>query len=254
MNCGEILKQIEESPIILIGIGNELQVKPELLEEKAISVQYAEKLCRLRKQEDSETLSRYRRAYEALLRLVREKDYFIVTTNTDAMLEHMGFDSARIVSPCGSVCRMQCEDDSHGVWEIEEALLAGGALSCSVCHKPGILNVVTNKPYNESGYQGQWELYTRWLQRTINRRLVLLELGEGFETPTVIRWPFEKIAYINQKSALIRVNHSLPQLSGEIRERGISVKEDSLDFLEQMSELLNDGFCDKIGADERTKE
>lgn len=240
MKYQEILKQIKESPILLIGIGNELQIKAELTGEAADSAAYARKLCQLTGQEEGrQVLKKYLDAYEVIRKLAEGKDYFIVTTNTDGMAERLGFDTDRIVSPCGSVYRMQCEEQEHGVWSIEEALQEEKELLCPVCKRPGKLNIIRNKPYNESGYLKQWEVYTKWLQRTINRKIFLLELGEGFETPTVIRWPFEKIAFINQKSGFARVNGRLPQVSEDLKERAFSVKENSLDFLYQISELLN---------------
>ncbi|MBO5278763.1 MAG: hypothetical protein J6B06_04660 [Lachnospiraceae bacterium] len=240
MKYQEIVNKIKESPILLIGIGNELQIKAELTGEAVDSVEYARKLCQLAGQgEEGTVLKQYLDAYETIRRLTDGKDYFIVTTNIDGMVERMGFDTERIVSPCGSVYRMQCEEQEHGVWNIEEALKGEKALLCPVCGKPGKLNIVRNKPYNESGYLKQWEAYTRWLQKTINRKIFLLELGEDFETPTVIRWPFEKIAFINQKSAFARVNSRLPQISEDVKERAFSVKESSIDFLYQISELLN---------------
>lgn len=235
----EIVKQIKESPILLIGIGKELQVKAELTGEAEDSVAYAKKLLQMRSQKKEEMpLQKYIDAYEAIRKITEGKDYFIVTTNTDGMLEKMGFDVERTVSPCGSVYRMQCEEQEHGVWSIEQDLKEGKALLCPICGKQGSLNIVKNKPYNEAGYLKQWESYTKWLQRTINRQIILLELGENFETPTVIRWPFEKIAFINQKSRFVRVNSRLPQISEDVKERAFSIKEDSLDFLYQISELL----------------
>lgn len=240
MEYQEIAKHIEESPAILIGIGNELQIKPELVGADSISEAYVRELCRIAKRKETrEAVKPYLAAYEVIKRLTEGKNYFIVTTNTDGMLEHTGFDRDRIVSPCGSVFRMQCGDLAHGVWEIEEKLANGESLCCPVCRQSGSFNIISNKPYNEAGYLGQWEKYTGWLQRTINRKLFLLELGEGFETPTVIRWAFEKIAYINQKSVFVRVNRMLPQMSYEIKERAYSVKEDSISFLGKISELLN---------------
>lgn len=240
MEYQEIFNQIKESPILLIGIGNELLVKGEHLEKDMASLSYAKEVARLQHQENRESLREYVQAYEVIRKLTEGKDYFIVTTNTDGMLEQMGFDPERIVTPCGSIYRMQCEDMSHGVWDIEQDLLKDGEFCCPVCHKPGKLNHIKNKPYNEAGYQQQWAVYTRWLQRTINRKIFLLELGEGFETPTVIRWPFEKIAFINQKSAFARVNATLPQLTEEMQERAFSIKNDSMSFLRQISELLNE--------------
>ena len=68
------------------------------------------------------------------------------------------------------------------------------------------------------------ELYfTKWLQGTLNRNLVILELGVGMELPQLIRFPFDKVAYFNQKSCLYRVHSHLYQMTEEIKERGYSV-------------------------------
>lgn len=231
MKYEEIVQKINECPILLIGIGRELKVNAEKLGVEPDTAAYAERMSRLLEQDEEQLMVPYREAYETIKKLTEKKDYFIVTTNTDGMLERMGFQPERIVSPCGSVYRMQCENPEHGVWEKDTA--------CPVCGKHGVLNIVKNKPYNENGYLKQWESYTRWLQRTINRNIFILELGEDFETPTVIRWPFEKIAFINQKAAFARVNSRLPQISEEIKERAFSVNEDSMQFLDKISQLLN---------------
>ncbi len=232
MEYQEIVDQIKNNPILLIGIGKELQIKPELFGEKEISVSYAEKMIRLNQQEIGEPLKIYRDAYISLRELIEGKDYFLVTTNVDGMLEHTGFDKKRIVAPCGSIYYMQCEDSSHGIWNIKEDILQGKELCCPICGKQGILNIVDNKPYNEMGYLKQWEAYTNWLKKTINKDLFILELGEGFENPTVIRWPFEKIAFLNQKSKFARVNQRFPQMG--IKERTYSIKEDSISFLNKI--------------------
>lgn len=80
----------------------------------------------------------------------------------------------------------------------------------------------------------QWNAYLNWLTSTLNHRLCILELGVGFSSPQVIRWPFEKTAEYNFKSVLIRINDKLPQLPKEIAERGISVKCNAVDFLRNM--------------------
>lgn len=257
MEYREIVDQIKESPILLIGIGHELQIKETLVGEDSSTVAYARKVDQMMRQANQEQIKEYTEAYNVIKKLIQGKDYFIISTNTDGMLEHMGFDADRIVSPCGSVFRMQCGEQEHGVWDIREGLRQQDEaedFQCPVCHKKGRLNVIKNKPYNEAGYLRQWEIYTRWLQRTINRKIFLLELGEGFETPTVIRWPFEKIAFINQKSVFVRVNRAFPQLTEEMKDRAFSVKEDSMNFLGQISELLNESFYAKISTEETSKE
>ena len=71
-----------------------------------------------------------------------------------------------------------------------------------------------------------WEKYLHWLSFTLNQKLCVLELGVGFAHPQLVRFPFEKTAYFNKKSRYIRVSGKFPQLSEEIADRGISVKDD----------------------------
>ena len=82
----------------------------------------------------------------------------------------------------------------------------------------------------------QWEKYTKWLQGTLNRNLCVLELGAGMQFPQIIRFPFEKVAYFNQKSRFFRIHSKLYQLTEELREKGVSIAENSVDFLLKESE------------------
>lgn len=71
-----------------------------------------------------------------------------------------------------------------------------------------------------------WSDYMKWLSFTLNRHLLVLELGVGFANPMVIRFPFEKTVFLNQKSKMYRVHPTLPQLTAEIAERGTAVLAD----------------------------
>ena len=85
-------------------------------------------------------------------------------------------------------------------------------------------------PFSPDEDENSWEKYLHWLSFTLNQKLCVLELGVGFKNPDVIRFPFEKVAYFNQKSRYIRMNDKFPQLSAEIAERGISIKENPVAF------------------------
>ena len=83
----------------------------------------------------------------------------------------------------------------------------------------------------DRGYLPQWQVYTRWLAGTLNKELLILELGVGFGTPTVIRWPFEKTAFFNQKSHMYRINERFSQISQEISGRAVPVSDNSVEFV-----------------------
>lgn len=102
---------------------------------------------------------------------------------------------------------------------------------CPECGRPLTFHTVAADNYLEAGYLSQWNHYTRWLSCTLNRKLCILELGTGFSYPQVIRWPFEKTAYFNQKATLVRVSSQYPQLPAELGGRGVSVQEQPVAFL-----------------------
>lgn len=80
----------------------------------------------------------------------------------------------------------------------------------------------------------QWDAYTDWLTHTLNKKLVILELGVGFGRPEVIRWPFEKTAFYNNKAHLYRINQKFPQISEELNGKATPVKENSVEFIQQL--------------------
>ena len=85
-------------------------------------------------------------------------------------------------------------------------------------------------PFDEELTEEQWNAYANWLARTLNRKLVILELGEGFMQPTIVRWPFEKTTAINHKAHMYRVHKTFSQISDEIKEKATAIKGDSVGF------------------------
>lgn len=90
------------------------------------------------------------------------------------------------------------------------------------------------RPLVETDDNKEWEMYLKWLQGTLNRKLFVLELGVGLKYPDVIRFPFEKISYFNQKAELVRVHDRLFQLPAELGEKGKSIQENPVHLLASM--------------------
>ena len=211
----EAIEKIKEAQKVLIGIGKEWALRED------------EKDIRFRHLSDP-AQAELKEAYEALYELIKEKDYYIVTTLTDGAVYEMPFDKNRIVAPCGNIHWRQCSKAcTKDIWEESEV----PDDVCPHCKAPLTGNTIKAETYIEEGYLPRWKDYMKWQTGTINRSLVILELGEGFATPTVMRWPFEKIIYFNQKSRLYRVNESFYQLPKEAEERGVSVHENSVRWM-----------------------
>ncbi len=214
----ELLKRLAEAEKVLIGIGGEWGMdcpKEEL------------RSCRL----NDPGQRSLKEAYDSLYSLVKDKDYFVVTTVTDGAVYDTLFKKERLVAPCGNIHWRQCRDAcTKDIWE--EGEVADDI--CPHCGAPLIGNTIESENYIEEGYLIRWEAYKKWQTTTLNRRLLILELGEDFRTPTVMRWPFEKIVFFNQKSCLYRINESFSQVPKEIRERSAGVSENSLLFLKNL--------------------
>ena len=209
-------------------------------ESIAWAVPFLEKAY-LEDEKEAETVQAYRNLHE----LVKDKNYFIVTTCIDGYIENAGFDLEKVVEPCGNYLKLQCSekctselwDSESYIYEIKKKLEQSEALKgmerpvCPHCGKPLVFNNIVNENYVEEGYLSQWETYTKWLQGTVNKKLCILELGVGMNLPNIIRWPFEKVAFYNQKASFFRINEKLYQLTEEIGEKGISIEGNARDYL-----------------------
>ncbi len=105
---------------------------------------------------------------------------------------------------------------------------------CPRCGAGMILNVVQAEHYDERGYLSDWQSYTKWLQGSVNRKLLVLELGVGMQFPGVIRIPFEKIAFLNQKAKMYRIHENLYQLPEQLSEKGVGIAENTIDWLNNL--------------------
>lgn len=214
----EVLAAISQAEKILVGIGSEWKLREDASELRSRHLK-------------DEAQIEVKAAYDNLYRLVKDKDYYIVTTLTDGAVLDTDFDSSRVVAPCGNIHWRQCSRAcTKDIWEENET----PSDICPHCGAPLTGNTLEAESYIEEGYLPRWEDYKRWQTQTLNRRLLILELGEGFKTPTVIRWPFEKIAFFNQKSTFFRIHESLCQIPKEVEERARGIRRNSLEFISSL--------------------
>lgn len=178
--------------------------------------------------------------YQELLELIKEKEYFVITTNVDGQFQIAGFENEKIFAVQGDYSLLQCENGCHNKlyynkemvekWlkfvkdcEIPEDLVP----KCPVCGKDMEMNLRkdVNFVQDENWYK-QAKRYENFLDETKNKRVVLLEIGVGFNTPGIIRFPFEQMVGNDIKTTLIRINKDYPQTMLEIKNKTISFDED----------------------------
>lgn len=252
--------------MVLVGIGNEFGESFEEMERNAF---YAPLLAQIRQlekdgqKETAERLLQYLKfhylkrhpnerlihAYDSLARLLEGKNSFIVTLCTDDLIFSSRLDAGRIVAPCGGFRALQCGKECVTEQEslvtdanVLQALLesiddCSGDIEeidlpvCAECTKPLWFNQVVSPDYKEEGYLPQWQLYTKWLQGTLNKKLCILELGVGMQFPQIVRFPFEKVAFFNQKADFFRIHSRLYQLTEELKGKGTPIAQNPVDFL-----------------------
>ena len=274
MENQKILEAIAQSDMVLVGLGEEFDNGKKLKQSgeyrKGCEYLKEEKLHWLIPawNEFCAEKAGDRRVEESLDKLagiLSDKNYFVISVSTcSEALRRFGENgdgrdgaaalSKRLVTPCGSALKKQCpkgcgevlpevtgEDRKRLNAFFEEIYSEGRTRAvdnllgvCPECASPLILNNVYAEKYNEKGYLEQWQRYTKWLQGTLNRRVFILELGVGMHFPTVIRWPFEKIAFYNQKAYLCRINEKLYQLTEELAEKGCGISQNAIDWLEKL--------------------
>lgn len=249
-----LMEKIQDADYVLIGIGEEFNETFEHIgehadlmkildfiqtdEERKWMVPYLEKAY-LETQPSDKKIDALRKLFEQ----VKDKNYFVVTTCIDGNVYKAGFEPEKVVEPCGGYRFLQCEgkctlklQDADGVFKELMTQLSQGNFDvkqpvCEACGKPLVFNNILCESYAEEGYLPQWEVYTKWLQKTLNRKLCVIELGVGLNLPGVIRWPFEKIGFLNQKASFFRVHETIPQLTDDLKDKGVSVKCNAVEFL-----------------------
>jgi hypothetical protein len=87
----------------------------------------------------------------------------------------------------------------------------------------------------ERPYEEQARGFNRWLAGTAGGSLALLDIGTGFNTPSVVRWPMEQITARHPNAFLIRVNTDHPEIDERLRGRSLSLRQRAGDFLEAMT-------------------
>ncbi len=262
----DVKEKISAADMVLIGLGEEFDSTrnmraaedygcgKKLLEDPGFSslIPMWQGIFR----DEMEETDRIKAGLHRLADCLAEKNYFVVSVSTNGDIAGIPWREGRLVMPCGSDRRWQCTPScgehlrpvSDGEGAHVRAMLqnwrAGGFDSgllrmdvqgdCPACKNRLELNNVYSTRYDEQGYLREWQNYTKWLQGTLNKKLVVLELGVGMRFPSVIRFPFEKIAYFNQKAKFYRVHESLYQLTEELSEKGMGIAKNAIDWLQDL--------------------
>ncbi len=187
--------------------------------------------------------------YDDLLKLVQDKDYFVITTNVDHCFQKAGFDKKRLFYTQGDYGLFQCSEPCcQETWDNEaivremvkkqENMRVPTELIpvCPHCGKPLTMNLRSDDKFVEDeGWHAAAERYSNFLRTRKGQKTLFLELGVGYNTPGIIKYPFWQMTCENPNALYVCINQGQALGPKEITERAIYVDRD---INEAMDSLL----------------
>lgn len=189
--------------------------------------------------------------YKDLLALVRDKDYFVITTNVDHCFQKAGFDKKRLFYTQGDYGLFQCSEpccqetfDNEAViremMERQKDMKIPTELLpvCPHCGKPLTMNLRSdNKFVEDEGWHRAAERYENFLRTREGGRILFLELGVGYNTPVIIKYPFWQMTAKNPSATYACINQGQAMCPREIQQQAICIDADIGCILRGLSQM-----------------
>ena len=181
-----------------------------------------------------------RPVYDDLLKLVQDKDYFVITTNVDHCFQKVGFDKKRLFYTQGDYGLFQCSEpccqetfDNETViremMERQEDMKIPTELlpTCPHCGKPLTMNLRSDDKFVEDeGWHSAAERYENFLRTRAGGKILFLELGVGYNTPVIIKYPFWQMTAKNPNATYVCINQGQAVCPQEIERQTICIDAD----------------------------
>lgn len=186
--------------------------------------------------------------YEELFELVKDKNYFVITTNVDHCFQKAGFDKSRLFYTQGDYGLFQCSEPCHqktydneeqirAMYEEQQDMKIPTELlpKCPVCGKPMSMNLRADDTFVEDeGWNKAAGRYEDFLNENKDGKIVYLELGVGGNTPGIIKYPFWNMTYSNPKAKYICINKGEAVVPKEIENQSLCVNNDIYEVLKEL--------------------
>lgn len=193
--------------------------------------------------------------YDRLYELVKDKDYFVLTTNVDHCFQKSGFDKDRLFYTQGDYGLFQCSEPccqkTYDNKEYIERMVAEQKNmriptelipKCPVCGKPMTMNLRSDNRFAEdTGWHRSAKNYTDFLHLHQNEPILLLELGVGYNTPGIIKYPFWQMTAQNPKAVYACLNYGEAFCPQKINKQTICINGDIGEVLKYITTVPNMG-------------
>ena len=178
--------------------------------------------------------------YDDLLKLVADKDYFVITTNVDHCFQKAGFDKKRLFYTQGDYGLFQCSEPCCQETFENEAMIREMVKrqenmkiptellpACPYCGKPLTMNLrADDKFVEDEGWHRAAERYENFLRTRNGQKVLFLELGVGYNTPVIIKYPFWQMTARNPDATYVCINQGQATCPQEIEQQSICINAD----------------------------
>ncbi len=186
--------------------------------------------------------------YSDLLRLVCDKDYFVITTNVDHQFQDAGFDKKRLfytqgdygLFQCSKPCCVKTYDNESSVKEMlkrqrDMKIPTDLIPKCPVCGAPMTMNLRADDTFvQDEGWYAASERYSDFLRRHKNLKVLYLELGVGGNTPVIIKYPFWRMTAENKNAFYACINFGEAICPEQIKKQSICLNYDIGEVLDKL--------------------
>lgn len=189
--------------------------------------------------------------YQVLLALVKDKDYFVLTTNVDHQFQRSGFDKRKLFYTQGDYGLWQCSKACHDkTYDNEEAVRAMAEQQkdmkiptelipkCPVCGAPMTMNLRCDNSFvQDEGWYAAANRYEDFISRHSDSHILFLELGVGMNTPVIIKYPFWQMTAQTPNAVYACVNLRESYYPNEIARQSLCLQGDIGDILHTITEM-----------------
>ena len=178
--------------------------------------------------------------YYDLLELVKEREYFVITTNVDHQFQLAGFEKQRLFYTQGDYGLWQCSIPCHQLTYDNEEMVCrmiaeqkdmkiptGLIPHCPKCGKPMTMNLRSDHTFvQDEGWYAAAARYEEFLHRNMNSEILFIELGVGGNTPGIIKFPFWRMTAQSKNAVYACINLNECYLPAELEEKAICIDGD----------------------------
>ncbi len=261
----KIKEKIEEADAIVIGAGSGLSTSaginygtkdfdklfPELVEKYGFTDMYTSSFYDFETEEERWSYwakhinylcigRNAENVYKDLFEIVKDKDYFVLTTNVDRQFLASGFKDEKVFEVQGALTKIQCANACHNklyddtkmikemLKEDKDCRIPSRLVpKCPVCGGNMEVNLCKDNFFVEDDYWHEHEKsFKKFINENKDKKVLFLELGAGFNTPGIIRYPFEELTYELKDAFLIRVNDKYAFVPNDIEDKALEVQDD----------------------------